>query len=322
MSDPSVRRSTGRRFGLFGIVALASVFGLVAAACVPPAPSSDFTFRADQVTVVEHNDPYSTFNLFGETFCSLTEVLDGCYDEPYLINIWFKVTIGEPGSAQAGVVSTRAGSGARLPAVCAVQRQVPNGICPVGSETLDLPSGTSARTGGTVSFGPMPRPDVLDLANGAPITIAGVWSWSMEQDLIGIAGPNELASILRTALNAVAAGEVFDGGPDELVQLVVDLLGDAIAVGGGALLNSITKQLGGDDVLGSRIYVFLGSSGLLAEVVDTFVPDLEGFRLGVASAGIPDVFGISVRSTASRTIRNQVFDGDGTHVYRYVTRNN
>jgi len=316
MSDRSVRRR------LAGTVAVASVFGLIAAACVPPAPSSNFTFRADQVTVVEHNDPYSTFDLFGETFCSLTEVLDGCYDEPYLINIWFKVTIGEPGSAQAGVVSTRANSGARLPAVCAVGRQVPNGICPVGSETLALPSGTSARTGGTVSFGSMPRPDVLDLAGGAPITIAGVWSWSMEQDLIGVAGTTELARILRTALNAVAAGEVFTGGPEDLVQLVVDLLGDAIALGGGALLNSITNQLGGDDVLGSRMYVFLGSSGLLAQAVDAVVPDLEGFRLGLASAGIPDVLGISVRSTASRTIRNQVFDGDGTHVYRYVTRNN
>lgn len=315
MVIPSVRRRAA------GAIALLSAFGLVAAACAPPPPSRDFNFRADQVTVVQQNDPYSTFDLFGQTFCALTEVLDGCYDEPYLINIWFQFTIGEPGSARAGVVSTRAGSSSRLPAVCSVQFQAPNGICPAGSETLSLPSGTSARTGGTVSFGAMPRPDVLDLANGAPITVAGVWTWAMEQDLIAVSGPNQLAAVLRTALNAVVDGEVFGGDPDALVQFVVDLLGDAIALGGGALLNAITSQLGGDDLLGSRMYIFLGSSGLLASVVDNVVPNLDGFNLGISSAGIPDVLGISINSTSSRSFRNQVFDRDGTHVYRFITRN-
>jgi hypothetical protein len=306
-----------RRRLVAGATALVAVLGLVGAACTPPAPPSNFTFRAEQVTVLQNNDPYSTVNVFGQLFCGIVEVLDGCYDEPYLINIWFKVTIGQPNSAQAGVVSTRADSGQRLPAVCEVGRQAPAGLCPVGSETLDLPSGTSPRTGATVTFGQMPRPDVLDLANGEPITIAGVWTWAMEQDLIGVATPNQLASVLRTALNGVLANEVFNGTPEELVQFVVDLLGQAIGVGGAALLSAITSQLGGDDLLGSRMNIFIGSRGLLADVIDGVVPDLAGFNLGIASAGIPDVLGISVRSTNNRTIRNQVFDRDGVHVYRF-----
>jgi hypothetical protein len=139
----------------------------------------------------------------------------------------------------------------------------------------------------------------------------------MEQDLIGVATPNQLASVLRTALNGVLANEVFNGTPEELVQFVVDLLGQAIGVGGAALLSAITSQLGGDDLLGSRMNIFIGSRGLLADVIDGVVPDLAGFNLGIASAGIPDVLGISVRSTNNRTIRNQVFDRDGVHVYRF-----
>ncbi len=68
---------------------------LLAAACTTPPPSptdpTNFQFRASKVTVQNTNDTF----------------IYGTRDEPFVYNLWFRVRLGDPGSAQAGLAGDR-----------------------------------------------------------------------------------------------------------------------------------------------------------------------------------------------------------------------
>ena len=77
------------------LIAVPVVAVLVAASCSTPpgtpAPNYGFKFRASKVTVVNHNDTF----------------FYGTRDEPFVYNLWFRVKVGVPGSAQVGIVGDR-----------------------------------------------------------------------------------------------------------------------------------------------------------------------------------------------------------------------
>jgi hypothetical protein len=293
-----------------GIVAAFLTISIVAAACVPPPPpeAETWSFKADQVTAVVGNDPFIKPPLIG---CSSEGILSNCYDEPYTINIWFRVKLGVPGSAQTGVVSTRSNSAS----VCAQNRS----SCE-GRPTTQL---LNDAQGGRVNFNNLQRYDVLDvLANqNAPIEIIGSWVWAMEEDLAGTLNAGPIANILRDVLNDTIGSGQIPSDLGDLVQLIIDNLGQALLLGGAALLNAVTSILFnlGDDVLGSRFYIGLGVKGDLANIVNAVVPDLGGFNTNLAFLGIPNVLGLNIRGLGgtSQAFNNQVFNQDGRHDYNF-----
>lgn len=286
------------------VVSLLCALGLVAAACAPPPPPAapSFTFKATSVTAIDQ-----------------TEFIWGVnrYDEPYLANIWFRVKIGVANSAQAGVVSTRSAS--PEPEVCKVGNQGGFGYCDAGTETYAL----SGAQQGQYTFGNVSRPDILDLLNPAnTVEVVGVWSWAMEEDWVGNPLPGTLATTIQSVLNATLAQGTIPGDVNDLAQVIIDDLGNAIALGGSALLNLLTSFLFGigDDLLSSRMYVFVGSTGTLAGLLDAASVDLTGFNLDVQSAGIPNIAGVTIRSTNPTSLTNQAYVGAGAdHRYDYST---
>ncbi len=291
-----------------GFVAAFLTISVVAAACVPPPPPSEtWSFKADQVTAVVGNDPF--INLFG---CGGAEGLtQNCFDEAYTINIWFRVKVGVPNSAETGVVSTRSNA----VSLCAQNRS----SCSGNPTTRSL----NDAQGGRVNFPDLQRFDVIDvLANqNAPLEIVGSWVWAMEEDLAGTLNAGPIAGILKNVLNDTIAAGSLPSDLNDLVQLIIDNLGQAILLAGSALLDAITSILFGlgDDVLGSRFYIGLGVKGDLASIVNAVVPDLEGFNTNLAFVGIPDVLGLSIRGLGgtSQTFNNQVFNQDGRHDYNF-----
>ena len=155
-----MKRQAVRRTALTGMVAATS---LVSLACVPPTPppTQNFTFKATNVTVNSSNDKGP---------CVFSVCVPPANDEPYAINIAFKVTIGEPGSATTQVVT----GGNHWPGA------FDQGPGEGGSHTFT--SGEQAAAG----LNGISMLDVTDLAAGNKLQVAGVWAWGMEADLYSL----------------------------------------------------------------------------------------------------------------------------------------
>jgi len=300
-----------RRVRNRSVVAVAAFLTLsITAACVPPAPpsSQDWSFKADQVTAVVGNDPFIRPPIIGcGTFEGITQ---NCFDEAYTITIWFRAQVGVPNSAQTGVVSTRPNA----VSLCAQNRPT----CSGNPTTRSL----NNNQGGLVNFPDVRRYDVPDLiANpNAPVEIVGAWVWAMEEDLAGTLNAGPIANIMRDVLNQTIGEGNLPSDVSDLVQLLIDNLGQAILLGGSALLNALTSILFGigDDVLGSRIYVGVGARGTLGSIVNSSVPNLDGFNANLGFVGIPNVLGVSVKAlTGTQSFNDQVFNQDGRHDYDF-----
>lgn len=295
------------RSRLVAVVGMLAVLGIAASCAPPPAPTAQtWRFKADRVTAVQGNDPFIKPPLIG---CTAEGFTSNCYDEAYTINIWFRVKIGVRNSAQTGVVSSRSNA----VSLCAQNR--PNCSGNPTARTLN------ASQGGQVTFNDVKAYDILDLlANpNAPMEIIGVWSWAMEEDIAGTLNAGPIANILRSVLNDTVAAGSLPSNTNFLVQMILDNLGQALALGGSGLLTAVNSVLGyGDDFLGSRMYVAVGAKGDLGQIVDSAVPDLAGFNAGLSFAGIPNVHGISVRSLrGTQSWTGQVFNSDGRHDYNF-----
>jgi hypothetical protein len=297
-------RSVHRRAGV--LASLLTAISLLAVACVQPAPTTgwpSFNFKATSVTAIEQTEFLWAVNT---------------HDEPYLVNIAFRVKIGQPNSAQAWVVNSRAAS--PEPSVCKVGHQGGFGNCDTGDETYNL---TTTAQQAQVTFGNVPRFDVVDLLNtNNKLEVLGVWTWAMEEDIVANLVPGSLASIIQSALNQTLAIGSVPNDPNVLAQLIVDNIGDAIAIGGAALLNALTGFLFGlgDDLLSSKMYIYVGSTGTLAGVINAASVNLAGFNADLATVGIPNVDGITVKATSASTLTNQTFVGSGAdHRYTLAT---
>lgn len=299
-----------KRVKLGAAVVLLSTVGLVAAACTPPpppvAPNINFNFVGTNVLATDQTEFFAPFG------CGL----GNCYDEPYLINIWFRVKIGVPGSADAGVVSTR--SATPEPKVCKVGNQPP---CPSGSESFALNTAPGG-SGGLVQFTGVPAQDVWYLlANPTDnkVEVVGVWSWAMEEDWVGTALPGSLASIIKSTLNSTLAVGSLPGDLNDLAQLIVNNLGSAILLGGASLADALTDFfLGiGDDTIGSRFFVFVGASGTLASIINAATPSTTPISASLTALGIPDIQGFSIKATSNLTFTQSYTGSGATHIYDY-----
>lgn len=302
--DPMTTRRTARAFA----VAIVAAIGLVAAACAPTAPGGggqpapiNWKFEGDSVTVNNSQD---------ET-CFILCV--NKKDEPYLLQIAFKVTIGEPGSAQAW----RVGSGSN-----AHDESISNAF------TGHLGVGESYTFVGaeraTATFTGIQPLDVLDALNpNNKMDIVGVYSWSMESDLVSYDNAaDSIAAIFGNALNATLAEGTLPSDEQALVDMVIDLLFNNIGNAFSVLLANVPLLGAGDDTLGGAVYLGLGATGVLGSAIDAVlggvsIPNLTLLGDNKIPPGIQG--GKMFTMTGAKSF-NQTFTGaDGQHTYRFLT---
>ena len=292
-----MKRRLVRRSALTGVLAAT---GLMATACPPMEPpvipSQNFTFKANSVTVNTSND---------KGVCVLGVCVPPARDEPFVINIGFKVTIGQPNSATTQIIT---GDNA-WPGL--IQQGPGEG----SSHTF---------TGGQQAITPLsniPMLDVLDLAGGQKLTVAGVWSWGMEADLYSPGGITASANVLRTALNQFLAG----GAPITDANQIVTIILNALGVGGvfsylGANLGSIFF---GDDAIGSKLYIGVGTRGALSDIVQGSAGSAVFPSIDIPVVNVPpDIRGGAIFSLGAgdRTLSGQSFTNGGVsgrHTYSF-----
>jgi hypothetical protein len=287
---------------LCAALALVSTVAVLGACTTPPPyggpPTASRSFSATSVTVNSSNDKTCVLGI-----CA------GANDEPFNIHVWFRVQIGVPNSADAGVVT---GDNAW------------SGIFDQGPGE----GGSHTYTGGqkaTVNFSNIAMPDVLDLAQGAHLEIAGVWAWKMEADLLGVGGlATTAANAIKSALNSTLANGSTPSDPNLIVNTILDAIG---GIGGffsalGGLLASVVP-FAGDDAVGSAMYVGIGASGTLADIINSTASGASFPSLALPLVKVPpDIGGGSIFSLGSgtKTFSNNFTNGgvDGRHTTSYT----
>ena len=206
-----------------------------------PPPTQNFTFKADSVTVNSSNDKGP---------CLFGVCVPPAKDEPYVVNIAFKVTIGEANSASTTIVTG--------------DNHWPGALDqgPGEGSSHTFAGGEQAAT--TLSTTML---DVADLATNK-LQIAGVWSWGMEADLYSPGGIEAAANTLKTALNTALGGGTLPSDTGAIVSMILNAIGGVNGVFSflGANLGSIFF---GDDAIGSKLYIGVGARGALSSIIQS-----------------------------------------------------
>ncbi len=259
---------------------------LLAAACTTPPPSptdpTNFQFRASKVTVQNTNDTF----------------IYGTRDEPFVYNLWFRVRLGDPGSAQAGLAGDRSWA--------------------LGSMGAGQSATLSPGAGGAVSFNGVKLLDWNQIADGNNhLEIVGTWTWAMEQDDVSVGGvPANAASLLEDALNMTLAQGGLPEDPSDLVDLILGDLGRTFAILAGSLFGSIPGIP--DDAIGSRFYLGLGTRGTLGQIVEDTAGTVAFPTIGIPIVTVPpDIGGGRIFSLdRDHFFNGEAFDqGNGRHLY-------
>jgi len=263
-------------------------------------PTATRTFQANTVTVNSSND--------------------GCFlvcpykDEPKVINIGFRVKLGVANSASAQVV---------------IGSNHWNGLFEQG------PGEGSSHTyvgneRAAVTFNNVAMPDILDLAQGAPLEITGVWAWKVEDDGILAANANNMANAIASALvpvlNQTVAASSVPSDPSQIVSTILSAIGNLgffnlFATGFTAILNNL--NISSDDVVGSAMYIGVGSSGTLAGIIDAAVGGNAFPSIAIPALKIPpDIGGGAIFSlgTGTKNFSDGSTNGsvDGRHTTTYA----
>ena len=283
-----MHRTRSRLVALVGVLAVMGV----AASCVPPAPpsSTTWTFRGTQVTVNDSQDETCVLGI-----CANRS------DEPYLINIGFRVKIGVAGSAQTQVANTR------------------------GSALQDVPAGgvrtLNSSQAGTITWSNHKPLDILDLANSDnALEVVGVYSWAAEEDFVGLGvAANATADVLRDAHNqTLAAGDLpSDAG------MIFDLILDNILGALGLLAQNIPLLGLGDDVLGGGLFIGIGAKGTLGDIIEESIGSAPPITFNIPLVDLPpDIQGGGFFATtgsvgAGKNFTTSYNGAGGRHTYNY-----
>lgn len=263
------------------------------AACTPapvPGPGgivgSYFQFRGTNVTVVNHND----------------SGLYGSQDEPYLYNIGFRVALNEPGSAEVQVSGGRG-----------------NAISSLGDgQSASLSGGQRA----AVNVDSVDLLDVLDLTDPSRhLEIVGNWVWAMERDDVSVGQlVQDTADLLEDALSAFMSAGTLPSDPNDLIDLIIDVLFDDFFNSLGVLLGALFQSIPGitDDTVGSRMYIGIGATGTFSTILDaalTAVPPIGPIEIPIVTIP-PDIVEVVPYSLGHNNyFDNQAMTGGGRHDY-------
>lgn len=276
---------------LVGIVSMLSVVGMVSA-CTPPdssggLPKETWSFKGTQVTVNKSQD------------CTIGFI--NCKDEPYLLNIAFRVKIGKKNSAETWVVNNRT-------------------FAP-----QDVSEGTTIQVsdaaGGRVDFTGVKPVDLLDLANPSnKLEIVGTYTWASEEDSTGLGWvADDIAGILKDGLNSTLATASLDNLDAQVIlDLIFSNLGAVFSIG---LQNFMDIDLGlgdlSDDVLGGGMYVGIAARGTLGSSMNSLLSSVQIPGIDIPLVNIPpsiDHIGLYTFSS-SKTWTHQFSGQGGKHTW-------
>jgi hypothetical protein len=277
------------------IISFGLMAALIGAACTPNGPApTEWKVSGQSITV--HDD----------------EDNDGG-DEPYIMQLGFRSKLGVPGSSSTSFAS-QCYTG-KVPAANAA----PNGT------TLQIPAGAA-----DIKLPNVQNLDIGDLALGtAPFEIIGTLTFVAERDGIfgGCAVSDALSTalgpVLRDALELLIANSATPPTTEELIQLIVDNLGNFLGAL-GSMIGAVIEGLGNpDDIIGIAAQIHLPTTGALTDLIKTglaiggfFQPGLEqGF---IPIEGLPSSLLIKVgpltSSTSTFRFTTEIAD------YSYVSR--
>ena len=284
-----------RRSARLAVIGLLASMGMVAGACAPQAPGGgpapqNWGFEANSVKVHNSQDEVCII------FCVNRR------DEPYVLQIAWRVKIGQPGSAQAWVVGHR-----------------DNAYNDLGAgESRVLQGNERAK----VTFSGVKPLDVLDVLNANnKMEVFGTYTWAMEEDEVGIqSAANSVADLFEDALNATLAPATLPSDEAAIVDLVLDLLFDNIGGAITILLSNIPLFGLGDDLLGGAFYVGLGATGVLGSGIDAVLGSFSIPVLNLLGDNMipPKIVGGGLYTMTGSKNFTQFFSGaDGTHEYTF-----
>lgn len=285
------------RTRLAAVVGVLAVMGMAAACAPPPAPVSEsWTFRASQVTVNDSQDEVRD-PIFG-TCISFA----GCSDEPYTLNIGFRVKIGVPNSAQTVVVNNRTSA--------------PQSVCEGCTVTL------TGNQQNAVTWNDVKALDLIDLFDtNNKLEIFGVYSWASEEDTVGNGvAADAVANILKDALNSTLA----TGSLPSDASLILDLVLNNIFGALGLIAQNIPLFGLGDDVLGGGLYIGIGAKGQLASIIDGTIGTAPPITFNIPIVDLPpDIVGGGIFTMGGPKSFTQTYTGaGGQHTYVYNVAKN
>lgn len=287
------------RTARLALVGLVAAFATVAAACAPDAPPPweppapiNWSFKGTNITV---NDAQDEVRVLGACVA-----IPNCDDEPYLLQVAFRVRIGQPGSADAWVVK-----GDTLPSISEGSSQ-------------SLSGGQQA----PVTFTGVQPLDILSALNPAnKMDVVGVYTWAAEEDTINslTGGAESIADIFESVLNdTLAAGTLPNQDANALVNMIIDALFDNIGTPFNLILANIPCIGLCDDVLGGSVYVGLGATGTLAGIMDAALASATVPAINLPVDVPPDIQGGGFFTMGGTKNFTQTFTGaDGQHTYGF-----
>lgn len=278
---------TGIKAGKHLSVVALLVTAMFAAACTPAPPvTSSWAVQAKTFINVDQNPDWEAPDY-------------DRYDEPYIMQVAFRVTIGVENSAQTWLVHNYP------QIICKSEDGTkpagPNTV--VGDRTCAIPEKM-----GTVTFPAVTQPDITDLNEGAPIEILGTLGIMYEKDAIFEGGPKELwqgvAGAMKPILNNLLGSGALPETPEDIAALLGDVLGDALGAVGGILLGTIAGLGNPDDLIGIAPSIFIASGGVLRDLLGGLLPpviDLVNAALkadpdGAFPDGLPIHLGVTNNS--------------------------
>ena len=284
------------------LVAVLATTGLMAA-CTPPtssgAPKRNFTFTADSVFINQSQDFTGP--------CILGVCVSPAKDEPFVINIGFSVDVGKANSATSSVVvGDNAWSGA-----------FDQG--PAEGTGVSFSGGQQAAYTFSqvplLQFSDILANAVLPAAQQNHLRVAGVWTWAMEADLIGVGGlAGATSDVIKNALNTFVAGSGSGSTANAFIQSIIDAILDNLLPALGSLVGSIIP-FAGDDYMGSRMYIGLGVRGDLKSALTSILSGVSVPSIDLPV--IPDLLGGKIVALGTQSFTGQVFNqpSQGKHTY-------
>ena len=272
---------------MVGAVSVLALTGLTAA-CAPmtPAAARTVTFKADSVTVNDSQDETCVLGI-----CANRS------DEPYVFNIAWRVKVGVPNSASANLVGDRSNA--------------VNSLSAGQSRTLTGAQQSAATFGGIQGL------DVIDILNpDNHLEVFGTYTWALEQDTIPVGqGAVGTANVLRDALNATLAVGTLPSDASAIVDLIIDNLGAAFQV-----LSANIPIFGlGDDILGGALYVGIGATGTLGDLINEVLATTTIPAIAIPVVEVPpDIVGGGLFTLSANKTFTQSFSGaGGRHTYQF-----
>jgi len=274
-----------------GIVAVVAVMALAASCAPAAAPASEsWTFKANSVKINDSQDEIRD-PIFG--FCI---AIPNCDDEPYALQIGFRVKVGVPNSAQTFVVNNRTDA----PSVSE------------GSTRVLTGNQQNAATFANVK--PLALIDLFNSAN--KLEVVGVYTWASEEDLVGNGvAANGVAGLLKDALNATLAQGALPADASFILDLILDNIVGAL----GLLAQNVPLFGLGDDVLGGALYLGIGAKGDLANLVNAAIVNTPPIVFDIPVLNLPpDIIGGGIATMGGPKNFTQQFSGaGGTHTYDF-----